>query len=698
MSLARLKLTDEQEDVKNIVLSGKSCVVNACPGSGKTTLSLLTIKDANKKSLLLTFSCKLKEETRTKIKENNIECKVHSYNSAPRDHYLKDAMSDEHIYTILATDMDPVPNTHIKYDIIVLDEVQDMTKMHYKYLMKFIKDMDIKPIFLIIGDIDQSIYQFKGSDERYLTMCGDIFPGEFIERTLTNTFRLTGSMVSFINEFIYGYKKYTSLSGKGNGLPVEYIRWDGRDHGLYKYLAGRIKLYKMDQVYIEAPSVRHPAIPIKKFENYLVNNHPELKINIAKSDDNFANDATCENKIVMTNYHKVKGCERNLCIIFGFDDSYYNFYADEKEPRDKISNPMLVGITRADTELILIQDVAADPLPFLKMDMKTLAKKEYCNVRYNPKAPSVIAKPRKKPREINVTKLISHLSQANEILLYPLVNSGLFREVRKKKTRVKIPSSVSIGDITEGVSHLNGVAIPAYFEYKRNGDTTLYDSMSQNKQKHILISRNFFKLPHKDKFEMKDYLRLANIRESIGSGSLSNLNQLSDYSWLKKRHVDICIENMNQIIKEDDLEFEYKISYILNHDKYGSISISGSLDIVSEENIYEIKCTDDLTLPDKLQIVVYAWLWKKVFPNDPKKFCLFNVRTKQMLELDHTHESISEIMEVLIENKIKKYDVISDEEFIQMNKKPIQLCDINEEIESCIIDSSDYAFISDDED
>ena len=205
--LSEMILTDEQEGVKDVILSDKSCVVNACPGAGKTTLSLVITQLYNKKTLVLTFSSKLKDETRDKVSKNNIKnCIVHSYNSAPRDHYLNDAYNDEDIYEILSRDIEPFEK--IDYEFIVLDEIQDMTKAHYKYLMKFIKDMDIKPVFLIIGDVDQSIFQFKGADSRYLTMCDQLeFQGVFVKKTLTKTFRLTKHMVSFINDAVYGYNK-----------------------------------------------------------------------------------------------------------------------------------------------------------------------------------------------------------------------------------------------------------------------------------------------------------------------------------------------------------------------------------------------------------------------------------------------------------------------------------------------------------
>ena len=69
-----------------------------------------------------------------------------------------------------------------------------------------------------------------------------------------------------------------------------------------------------------------------------------------------------------------------MVIVFGFDESYFKFYADETDPTDKITNPMLVGITRASSELILIHDHNEKSLPFIKISVDKLQKKNYCKV------------------------------------------------------------------------------------------------------------------------------------------------------------------------------------------------------------------------------------------------------------------------------------------------------------------------------
>jgi hypothetical protein len=699
--LSEMILTDEQDEVKDVILSDKSCVVNACPGAGKTTLSLIITQLYNKKTLVLTFSSKLKDETREKVSKNDIKnCIVHSYNSAPRDHYLNDAYNDEDIYEILSRDIEPFEK--IDYEFIVLDEIQDMTKAHYKYLMKFIKDMNIKPVFLIIGDVDQSIFQFKGADSRYLTMCDQLeFQGEFVKKTLTKTFRLTKHMVSFINEAVYGYIKYTSLSKIEKPKPVTYVKCDSYDdEGLFKFLVNKIKCYDVNEVYILAPSIVSNRIPIKNLENYIVNNHKQINIHIPKSDNDYTNDEVSHNKIVMTNYHKVKGSEKQLVIVFGFDESYFKFYADETDPTDKITNPMLVGITRADTELILIHDHNENSLPFIKMSVDELKKKDYCEV-FNIESNIIRNKKREKPYEISVTKLTNHLSQSNELLLCPLVNSGIFKQISEAITNFKIPGNITLGELTEDVAYLNGVAIPAYYEYLRNNQSSIIDFIKTKKIKGGLIKREFYRLPKSlDDFKLKDYLRLANVRESISSGTLSNLNQIRDYDWLKNHHFNKCKYNMDKVFGDQRLEFEIPLSLIMDHNKYGKIELIGSLDIsTNENNIYELKCTDNLTIINKLQLVVYAFMWKKLYPDVNKRFYLFNIRTSEILELDTNRDEIDKIMEILIKNKIEKHETISDEEFIKKNLEPLKLSEISEELSNFENrrkrPMSEYAFIED---
>ena len=52
-----------------------------------------------------------------------------------------------------------------------------MNDIYFQWIVKFIQDMKpYQPIqLLVLGDFRQSLYEFKGSDTRYLTMADKIW-------------------------------------------------------------------------------------------------------------------------------------------------------------------------------------------------------------------------------------------------------------------------------------------------------------------------------------------------------------------------------------------------------------------------------------------------------------------------------------------------------------------------------------------
>jgi len=62
------------------------------------------------------------------------------------------------------------------YDIIILDECQDMNIIYFEMVCKIYKDNNnINAKFCIFGDVNQAINQYIGSDERYIECSDKIF-------------------------------------------------------------------------------------------------------------------------------------------------------------------------------------------------------------------------------------------------------------------------------------------------------------------------------------------------------------------------------------------------------------------------------------------------------------------------------------------------------------------------------------------
>ena len=54
---------------------------------------------------------------------------------------------------------------------------------------------------------------------------------------------------------------------------------------------------------------------------------------------------------------------------------------------------------------------------------------------------------------------------------------------------------------------------------------------------------------------------------------------------------------------------------------------SARAEIVTKSSLWELKCTNQLTIEHKLQLVMYAWLFQMKYTNhEQKDYYLFNVK------------------------------------------------------------------------
>ena len=486
-----ISLSDEQHLIAEAILKGYSTFVNAVPGAGKTTTSLYIaqlLKD--KELLLLTFSSDLKTDARKKkssLRLSNID--VHSYNSLPREFYDRGAKQDEDIFNIMRKKKEPIKDKVKHYDVIILDETQDMTHLHYKFIMKFIDDFKLNPVFLVIGDDKQAVFKFKGADSRFLTLSPRLFESDgspLRELKLTTSFRLTNQMSQFMNEVILGEQRINTIK---EGRRVLYMvdntfLWAFYDR-IFRMIRQLIhKGYTYEDIFILAPSVTSPNSPINKLNAHLANqriNGKKVLIYHPTGDDGGLNEDHMRGKITMTTYHRAKGRERKLVIVLGCDESYYSSYgrASEEVSRDVCPEPLYVALTRGTYKLVIVHQASNKILPFFKMPLSELSRKSYCDFKdFTGKKNIDAMGTRKKSdkrdaeREMPVTRLTRYLSQAIELQLIPIINS-LFKLVTPEKGKIPIRNDIINGHTKESVADLNGIAIPAIYEFTKTGKITI---------------------------------------------------------------------------------------------------------------------------------------------------------------------------------------------------------------------------------
>lgn len=194
--------------------SSKYIVVSAGPGSGKTRVlvhklaSILLLEDVKHEQLLmLTFSRAAAIEFKQRLRKlignaaNFIEIKTfHSYcfdllgkigNINESENVVKDA-----VQLLCGDDIDASRTTK---SVLVIDEAQDMDFYEYQLvyvLMSRNEDMRV----IAVGDDDQNIYQFRGSDSKYLRSF--ITEHDAKQYSLIDNYRSCQSIVSFANQFV----------------------------------------------------------------------------------------------------------------------------------------------------------------------------------------------------------------------------------------------------------------------------------------------------------------------------------------------------------------------------------------------------------------------------------------------------------------------------------------------------------------
>ncbi len=209
-------------------------VVAAGPGSGKTRVlvhklaSLLLLEDVKHEQLLmLTFSRATAVEFKQRLLElignaaHFVEIKTfHSYcfDLLGKIGNLDDAKDVVPRAAKMIENGEVEPN-RIAKTVLVIDEAQDMSHEEYELvhaLIKFNEEMRV----IAVGDDDQNIFEFRGSDSRYMAALLKEPGARFVE--MTENYRSSRHVVDFANALARG------INGRMKRKPIiSMSRGDG---------------------------------------------------------------------------------------------------------------------------------------------------------------------------------------------------------------------------------------------------------------------------------------------------------------------------------------------------------------------------------------------------------------------------------------------------------------------------------------
>lgn len=618
-------MSDEQQQIFELIKNKINVITNACAGSGKSTTVLSIASNLPYESLIqITYNTMLSKEIKEKIKNYNLEnISVYTYHALAVKYYSRDAYTDTEIIDILQKESIPIEEIP-KFTIFVIDEAQDMTKLYYQFIRKFLRDAKNKITMLILGDDRQCLYQFKGADSRFLTHAKELWKNEeflitpeFKYCKLNISYRITKPMAYLVNEVMLNEMKTIAIK---NGCPISYIRRDKDEipkiiyTEIKKLLA--TKKYEPKDFFILCPSLKSPMI--KKVENLLVYNN--ISCYYPNNDGDKMDERVIDHKIIFATFHAVKGRQRKIVFVLCFDESYFTFYA-KNIPKNKCPNTIYVATTRATERLYVFETEKCNTFPFLKKkheEFKQIPEqiKFYGlpRIRISQENETAI---KSKEHNIIPSEIVRFLSDSFLEKVFPKLKSifiALHLQELEPPTKIDLPTIIETTDEQfEDISEINGIAIPTLFYDWISCNSESDVSLPINKppienafcKSHLLYSliskriesihendfiRTFLiakfnkiekqheKRQKQQKYddnlfanELSHYLHLCNFYNAMENGIYYKLNQIpiSKYSWLSIYILQECFDRLYDKFKTipiEDLQSEIAIPSLANKD------------------------------------------------------------------------------------------------------------------------------------
>jgi hypothetical protein len=680
-------LSDEQKQIVDSVLLNKNVIIDSVAGSGKTTTSLHICSSLpDKNILILTYNSKLKIESREKVKLlglKNVE--VHSYHAFCVKYYTKQGFRDAGIQYTIVNKLNPT--RAFTFDIIILDEQQDMTKLFYNFSKEIMDDNMMQDIQICsFGDIYQNIYTYAGSDSRYLTFANRIF-NNYTSRQwdylkISTSYRITRQMADFIN---INLLKSERLKAVKDGPKVKYVITNTFSETyayteIIKYLK---QGYSPDDIFVLAVSLKkgNQLSPINRLENKLAK--AGVPVLASLTDDTKIDDDVIKGKLCFASFCQVKGMERKICFVYGFDESYFSMYARDAD-RNVCPNVLYVALTRASERLVVLHDCSKDYMPF--MDEDTL--KDTCEFIEHRKFVGG-SKPSDAPRTVAVRDLIKNIS--NDSINY-IFNIVKYKQINPpNKHQIQLKSKVlTKNNLHEDVTDINGLTIPSLYEYGNTGKISMMEqimahinnkktidimcaNMPENYQRFIQHAyQQFSHLPDDHRIRVlalnkkylnktldtPDMLYLSIVYNSLLTGFIGKREQIVNYDWFDKKDEEDALKIISKYISN---KAEYEKTILCMHGKI-IVGVVDVVDIAQSDTIFELKCTSELSKEHILQLVIYSYIYEKTTNNNNMKkvtdyMNMLNSISMEQLKDVCKYEEINDISndkQLLIDSLVKK--------------------------------------------
>lgn len=470
----------EQREILSAVRQGYNVQVVARAGTGKTTTaSLIAEHCPHLRILVLTYNRNLTDDSNRVFEDyglNNIQCKTYheqigciATHSAEKRIVCK---TDRHVLRVLRKWRVCPPEPIREYDLIVLDETQDMTDSLRKAMHHMIARDESAPQLVIMGDPKQLLRDYDRFDPALSTFLEEA-PIEFEEhsggrewckRTLTISYRCTANMTTLIN-LMWG-TDIVAGNDRSPNVPIEYWVCDPYGQKLTQRLASLLQSEPHgDVVFLNVANLVNKETgaerPIKKQINKLLS----MKDSDGKRMFNFhtqqtERDARCSttNKVRAWTFASSKGCTFPVVVVFGF--SVYKGNIPHL-------NQLCVALSRACRRLIVIHNESSrgTPQPYVPpLTSKVLRDLVEDGVVVCPDGiPHDESIPAPRPPDVRVSLPVTSLTHMSAMSIEHLLDMGTRTMIAEATVPLEYkqlcPFHTGVRESEEDVSAIYGTAI-----------------------------------------------------------------------------------------------------------------------------------------------------------------------------------------------------------------------------------------------
>lgn len=333
------ELSSEQRLFIDHALAGRSVIVDACIGSGKTTAiqCLCQCLPPARKVLYLTYNKLLKLDAKEKIIAGRAD--VTNYHG----YAYRELLRAGHRTTMQDCIRDYVSRglAGQKYDVLILDEYQDIDHDIAAMLMS-IRDHNPGIQIVAVGDMAQKIYD--RTTLRADAFIRSLLPEYYARVEFIRCFRLSEGLARVLGR-VWG----KTIVGVNPDCEVRKVRYREAFDILAEADPGDVLCLGANY----GPRVRM----LNDLEKDFPRKYNKYTAWSKVTDREGGATAPGADTAIFTTFDGCKGMERDLCVVFDFTSAYWTVRLHQPEARyEIIRNIFLVAASRGKRRILFVED------------------------------------------------------------------------------------------------------------------------------------------------------------------------------------------------------------------------------------------------------------------------------------------------------------------------------------------------------